>query len=105
MRAKWTDFLFTLFVRFVVGVILGILASLLVCVPAGHGGKHALLAWVMGDAGHPHRFWYWILAWSIGGGIIAMLTIPYWQTPWYKYERLKFDEPKENVGPSPCSPE
>lgn len=102
MRAKWADFLFTLAVRFIVGAVLGALASILICAPVGrkysqHMGTNQLLLWVTGDAAHPHRFLYWVLAWSLGGAIIAMFTIPYWQTPWYKRERLKFDQRKEGA--------
>lgn len=95
-RTKWGDFLFTLVVRLIAGAVLGALASLLVCVPVRRASRHSLLVWVTGDADHPHRFAYWILAWAIGGSIIGVFTIPYWQTPWYQYERLKFDKSKED---------
>ena len=99
MRAKWADFLFTLAVRFVCGAAMGAVASLLICVPLRHGGRHSLLLWVVGDENHPHRFAYWVGIWSLLGGVIAMITIPPWQTPWYKYQRLQFNEEnKKNDG-------
>ncbi|HTR41362.1 MAG TPA: hypothetical protein VMH87_07065 [Pseudomonadales bacterium] len=93
MRSKWADFLFTLAVRFIGGGILGTLAGFLICFPGRGAGKNQILIWVTGDENHPHRLVYWILAWAIGGGIIGMFTIPYWQRPWYKYERMTFDKP------------
>ena len=27
---------------------------------------------------------FWIGAWALGGGVIAVLRTPHWQTPWYK---------------------
>ena len=92
MRPKWADFLFTLAVRFICGAVMGAAASFLVCVPPRHGGRNSLLLWVVGDENHPHRFAYWVGICSLLGGIIGMLTTPRWQTPWYKYERLQFDE-------------
>jgi hypothetical protein len=85
MRSKWPDFLFTLGVRFVCGAVLGVLASILICAPMGHqAARRPLLLWVFGDEAHPHRPLYWISTWSFLGGIIAALTIPKWQTPWYR---------------------
>ncbi len=71
---------------------MGALASILICFPGRRSVKHPLLLWLAGDEDHPHRFAYWVCAWSLLGGIIGMITIPPWQTPWYKYERLQFDE-------------
>jgi hypothetical protein len=92
MRAKWADFLFTLAVRFIGGAVLGLLPGFLILCPGRRSGSHPLIVWVAGDEAHPHRFLYWFICWAVAGGIIGMFTTPYWQTPWYKYERLQFDK-------------
>ena len=98
MRAKWADFLFTLAVRFIGGALSGMLPGFLILCPNRGSGKHPLLLWVAGDEAHPHRFLYWLLGWAIAGGIIGMLTTPYWQTPWYKRKPLEFvDEDDKDV--------
>ena len=75
---------------------MGSIASILVCAPARSGGAHPLLLWIFGDEGHPKRPFYWIGGWALAGGIVAILTTPHWQTPWYKYERLHFDDKEKD---------
>ena len=80
MKSKWPDFLFTLAVRFISGVILGGLACFVIAYKSilrafSHDNTHAPLIW--------------LAIFAVGGGIIAVATTPYWQTPWYKGIRDK----------------
>ena len=85
MRSKWPDFLFEIAVRLACGAVLGAIAGFLICAPIrGYAARHPLLLWVFGDKDHPGRPYYWFGAWSLGGAILAMLTTPRWQTPWYR---------------------
>lgn len=87
---KWPDFLFTLAVRFIVGAILGAIVSILLCAPISrYAGRRPLLMVIFGDEEHPKRPAYWIAGWTLAGAVMAMLTTPRWQTPWYKYEKIK----------------
>ena len=74
-QSKWPDFLLTVLVRAVCGFVLGSIVFLLIFWKGilrslSHNNTHAPLI-VM------------ILCGAVGG-IIAVFTIPYWQTPWYK---------------------
>ena len=95
MNDKWLNFLFVIVARFMAWAIIGAVASILICAPIGrHEGSHPLLVWVVGDEAHPHRLLYWLGAWSLVGALISVFTTAYWQTPWYKYERLRLKQDK-----------
>jgi hypothetical protein len=74
-KSKWPDFLFTVAVRFVCGVVLGGLA----CFP---------FTWRGILRGFSHDNAYGPLVWlglcGLAGGLAAVFTVPRWQTPWYK---------------------
>jgi hypothetical protein len=74
-KSKWPDFLFTLGVRFVCGVLLGGL----VCF---------LLTWkgILRAFSHDHVYspFIWLGVCGLIGGIAMAFTIPRWQTPWYQ---------------------
>jgi len=83
-KSKWPDFLFTIAVRFVSGLFLGSLACVLVSYRGilrafSHDNSRVPLIWLAGCA--------------VVGGIVAVLTTPHWQTPWYKGIRGQDDEP------------
>jgi hypothetical protein len=74
-KSKWPDFLFTITVRFVCGIVLGGLVSLIfswrgILRSFSHNNTHGPLIW-LGLCG-------------LGGGIAAAFTVPRWQTPWYR---------------------
>jgi hypothetical protein len=72
---KWPDFLFTITVRFIFGILLGGLACFLfswrgILRAFSHDNTHVPLIW-LGLCG-------------MVGGIVAVFTVPRWQTPWYR---------------------
>lgn len=71
----WPDFLFTLVVRLLCGVILGALACF-------------ILSWrgILRSFSHnqTHVPLIWLGLCALTGGVIALFTVPRWQTPWYK---------------------
>lgn len=71
----WPDFLFTLAVRFFCGVILGGLACFI------WSWRGILLSF---SHNHTHAPLIWLGLCSLIGGIVALFTVPRWQTPWYK---------------------
>lgn len=73
----WPDFLFTLAVRFICGVVLGVLACFLFT------GKGMLWAF---SPNHTHAPLVWLALCTLGGGLFAVFTVPRWQRPWYKRE-------------------
>jgi hypothetical protein len=74
-KSKWPDFLFTVAVRFVCGVVLGGLA----CFPFTWRG--ILRAFSHDNAYGPL---VWLGLCGLAGGLAAVFTVPRWQTPWYK---------------------
>lgn len=72
---KWPDFLFTVAVRFLCGIVLGCLACFL------FGFRGLLRAFSHNDILAPLVL---LGLCGLAGGIIAVLTVPRWQTPWYK---------------------
>ena len=75
---------------------MGAVASILICAPIGRGGTgRPLLVEVFGDEAHPKKPLYWIGGFSLVGGIIGVFTVPWWQRPWYKYERLRLGKKKD----------
>jgi hypothetical protein len=73
----WPDFLFTLAVRFVCGVVVGstvcfIFTWRLILRAFSHNHTHAPVIW--------------LALCALAGGLIAALTVPRWQRPWYKRE-------------------
>ena len=82
---KWQDFLFTLAVRAICGVVMGMFVGFLLCAPVGRrGAKRPLVVWLFGDEANPNKPYYWFGGFGLIGAAIAMLTTPKWQTPWYK---------------------
>ena len=81
-KSKWPDFLFTLAVRFVCGLVLGGL----VCFPFGRRG-------ILRAFSHDNTHWplIWLGVCGLAGGIVAVFTIPRWQTPWYKWDSEALD--------------
>ena len=81
-KSKWPDFLFTLAVRFVCGLVLGGL----VCFPFGWRG-------ILRAFSHDNTHWplIWLGVCGLAGGIIAVFTIPRWQTPWYRWDSEALD--------------
>jgi membrane peptidoglycan carboxypeptidase len=79
---KWPDFLFTLTVRFVFGIVLGGLAC-------------SLFSWkgILRAFSHNNTHWplIWMGLWGSVGGVIAVFTVPRWQTPWYKRDSRALD--------------
>ncbi len=73
--SKWPDFLFTLAVRFLCGVVLGGLACTL------FSWRGILRAFSHDNAYGPL---VWLGLCGLAGGLVAVLTVPRWQTPWYK---------------------
>jgi hypothetical protein len=72
-NSKWPDFLFTVFVRFVFGCVLGGLGCFLL--------RFVLRAFSHEHIGGPLT---WFGIFGLVGGIIAVFNVPRWQTPWYK---------------------
>jgi hypothetical protein len=75
MKKRWPEFLFNVGVRALCGLIIGFLAGL-------------LLNWEFNlhEASHDHtrRVLVWLLACTMGGALVAILSVPHWQRPWYK---------------------
>jgi hypothetical protein len=74
-KSKWPDFLFTIAVRFVGGAFLGCVA----CILLSYRG--VLWAFSHDNTRGPL---IWLALCGLIGGIIAVFTVPHWQTPWYK---------------------
>ena len=80
-KSKWPDFLFAVAVRLVCGVVFGALACLLltwagILRALTHNHNHAVIVW-LGFLG-------------FAGGLVAVFTVPRWQTPWYKRDTDEF---------------
>ncbi len=82
---KWPDFIFTVVVRFICGIVLGSLACLLVSY------RGILRAFSHNNIRGPV---IWLVLCGLAGGIIAVFTVPHWQTPWYKGIRGPDDDEK-----------
>ena len=74
-KSKWLDFIFTVVVRLICGIILGCLAGLIAI------SRYKLWA-ILGD--NTRGPLIVVALFALGGGIVAVFTTPYWQTPWYK---------------------
>jgi len=75
MNKRWSDFYFAIGVRFVCGTIIGGLAGLLL-------GYRVVLRLAARD--NTRGIGVWLVAWAVGGALIAVFRIPHWQKPWYK---------------------
>lgn len=105
---KWQDFLFTLAVRAICGVVMGMFVGFLLCAPVGRrGAKRPLVVWLFGDAANPNKPYYWFSGFGLIGAAIAMLTTPRWQTPWYKRTPINladgFSQPPDTMVVSDAS--
>ena len=81
-KSKWPDFIFTVVVRFICGILLGCLAGLLVAY------RGILRAFSHNNTWGPLVL---LALAALAGGIIAVFTTPSWQTPWYKGIRDRND--------------
>jgi hypothetical protein len=72
---KWPDFLLTVAVRFICGFVFGCLAFFVIF------WRGILRSFSHDNSSAP--LIVMILCGAVGS-IIAVFTIPYWQTPWYK---------------------
>ena len=73
--SKWLDFLFTIVVRLICGVVLGSGAGMLL------NYKGILRSFSKDNLKGPV---IWLALCGLVGGVIAIFTVPRWQTPWYK---------------------
>jgi len=80
--SKWLDFLFTLVVRLICGVVLGSGAGMLISYKG-----------ILRSFSHDHLKGpiIWLALCGLVGGAIAIFTVPRWQTPWYKGIRTRKD--------------
>jgi uncharacterized protein YrzB (UPF0473 family) len=76
-KNPWPDFLFALAVRFVCGVVMGGVACIVL---TGRG-----MLWAF-SRNHTHAPLLWLVLCALAGGLIAIVTLPRWQKPWYKRE-------------------
>ena len=89
-KNKWPDFILTLAIRFIGGMILGCIVAVLLGwrgILRSFGNYH-YYRHQLTSPNYPHSHLNWPLIWLTGcglvGGIIAVCQTPYWQTPWYK---------------------
>lgn len=82
-KSKWPDFLFTLAVRLVCGVVLGCLVCGVIF------WKGILRAFSHNDEAAPVIV---LIVCGLLGGLVAIFTVPRWQTPWYKGIRVRDDD-------------
>src|SRR5712664_1739216 len=75
MNKRWSDFLFAIGVRVGCGLIIGGLAGLL------FGWRVILRRAARDDS---RSVVLWLLAWAVGGALVAVFRIPPWQRPWSK---------------------
>jgi hypothetical protein len=75
VKDEWADFWVTIAMRFVGGIILGALAGVVL-------GHRLILRWLARDG--MASVGVWLGAWSLAGGVVAVLRTPQWKTPWYK---------------------
>jgi hypothetical protein len=81
-QSKWPDFLFTIAVRFICGFVLGSLVCLL------FSWRGVLRAFSHNQI---HAPFIWLGLCAVAGGIVAVFTVPRWQTPWYKRDSVALD--------------
>jgi len=81
-QSKWPDFLFTIVVRFLCGIAFGCLAWFF-------SYRFILRAFSHNNARGPL---IWLVVCGLAGGIIAVFTVPHWQTPRYKGIRGRDDD-------------
>lgn len=89
MKGKWSDYIFTVVVRFICGAIIGLLIGLILAFFGGRRGRlgvgraHSTLVDLV-EKGEYRTLFLWFGLAGFLGGLIAVFTIPRWQTPWYK---------------------
>lgn len=89
MRIKWSDYLVTAFVRFICGAIIGVVAGVVLAFLGSSlrrhrvGKAHSPLVDLI-QKGDYRTLFMWFGAAALVGALIAVITIPRWQTPWYK---------------------
>lgn len=77
-KSKWPDFLFTVVVRLLCGGVFGALVCLLLT------GTGILKVF---SRGNTHVPLIWLGLWGLAGSLVAVFTVPRWQTPWYKRDK------------------
>lgn len=87
---KWPDFLFTVIVRFLCGTVLGAVICLVFFY------KGILTAF---SHNHIRVVVVWLILWVVGGGLVAVFSVPRWQTPWYKGIRDRDSKAKQTFPP------
>jgi hypothetical protein len=90
MTKRWPDFLVAVAVRLFCGFILGALAGLFF-------GWKVVLRWEAHDKMRPLVLW--LVGWAVGGAVIAVLRIPFWQTPWYTPVTKSTGDHTSSAGP------
>jgi hypothetical protein len=88
MHVKWSDYLSTVIIRAISGTVIGLGVSVPVLFfggsPRFHFGRarSPLVDWIQDRNYRALAIWFG--AWTLGGALIAVVTIPRWQTPWYR---------------------
>jgi H+/Cl- antiporter ClcA len=82
-KSKWPDFLFTVAVRFICGMVLGCLGLFLI------NWRGVLRAFSRNDMHSPLVL---LVLCGLAGGIAGVFTVPHWQTPWYNGIRGRDDD-------------
>jgi hypothetical protein len=85
-QSRWPDFLFTIAVRFVCGVVFGGLACIL------FSWKGILRAFSHNNISAPL---IWLGLFALAGGMVAVFTVPRWQTPWRKRDSVALNLKEE----------
>jgi hypothetical protein len=83
MKSRWPDFLFTIAVRSLCGMVVGLLIS----VPLIFFGKRKSPLVELIQAHRYEVLIGWFALWGLGGAIIGIWTTPHWQRPWFKYKK------------------
>ena len=82
-QSKWPDYLFTVTVRFICGVIFGGVVCLI------FSYRRILSSFSHENTKGPL---IWLALCALIGGIAAVWTTPDWQTPWYKRPKIGGDD-------------
>jgi hypothetical protein len=77
-KSKWPDFLFTVAVRLLCGGVFGGLVCLLLT---------AAGILKVFSRGNTHVPLIWLGLWGLAGSLVAVFTVPRWQTPWYRRDK------------------
>ena len=88
-HVKWSDYMLTAVIRCVSGALIGLLLSVVLAFFGNSVGRYhmgrarsPLVDFI--EQGNYRPLVLWFGAWSVGGAVAAVASIPRWQTPWYK---------------------